>query len=93
MPLTKIKEVNSITVLASGHLQVQMATVILEDGKELSRTFHRSVVEPGDDLSKEDSLVAKIGAVVHTAALVTAFQIQREDQLKALTAENKVSKI
>lgn len=93
MTLTKSVEVNSVTVLGSGQLQVQMATVINEDGNELSRTFHRHVVEPGDDLSKEDSLVAKIGAVVHTAALVTAFQIQREDQLKALVAENKVSKI
>lgn len=41
-------------------VQVRQSTVVLENGKELSRSFHRWTLNPGDDLSQQDSLVARI---------------------------------
>ena len=48
--------------------------VIERDGVEVSRTYHRHVVKPGDDLALEDPRVAEIGAVVHTAEVIATFK-------------------
>ena len=37
------------------HIQVRTATVIKEDGKELSRSYHRRVLSPDNDVSGESS--------------------------------------
>ena len=55
------------------HVQVRTATVIKEDGVELSRSFHRHVVTAGDDYSNESAEVQAICAVVHTDAVIAAY--------------------
>jgi len=78
MALTEDTIVDSIDVLPSGQIQVRKATRVFRDGEEISKSFHRHVVSPGQDLSKEDPRVAAIGAVVHTAEVIAAFQAARE---------------
>ena len=57
MALTKTTEVDQIEVVGSyKHVQVRTATVIKEDGTELSRSFHRKVLDPGS-LDGSDNLV------------------------------------
>ena len=56
------------------HLQVRTATVIERDGVEISRSFSRHVVAPGDDVSGESAEVQAIAAVVHTAEVIAAYQ-------------------
>jgi hypothetical protein len=73
MALTERKEIDQITVLVDGQIQVREATVIEKDGVEISRTFHRHVVAPGADLSGEDARVKKIAEVEHTSAVITAY--------------------
>ena len=53
-------------------VQVRTATVISEDGVELSRSFHRHVVLAGDDYSGESTEVQAICAAVHTDAVIAA---------------------
>ena len=53
-------------------VQVRTATVIDEDGAELSRSFHRHVVSAGDDYSAESAEVQAICAAVHTEAVIAA---------------------
>ena len=53
-------------------IQVRTATVIDEDGAELSRSFHRHVVSAGDDYSNESAEVQAICAAVHTDAVIAA---------------------
>jgi hypothetical protein len=72
--LEKIEIVDRIEVVESGVVQVRTATRIMEDGKQISGTFHRHVVAPGDDYSAEDSRVQAICAATHTAAVVSAYQ-------------------
>jgi len=56
------------------HIQVRTATVIERDGVEISRSFSRHVVSPGDDVSGESAEVQAIAAVVHTAEVIAAYE-------------------
>ena len=70
MSLTKSVLIDKIEVLEMGQIQVRTATVIAEDGAELSRTFHRHVLEPGADTSGETERVAAVAAATWTAQVV-----------------------
>jgi len=74
MALTKVEIVDRIEVLENGVVQVRTKTAIMEDGAQISGTFHRHVVAPGDDYSKQDARVKAICAATHTAAVVTAYK-------------------
>ena len=56
------------------HIQVRTATVIERDGVEISRSFSRYVVSPGDDVSGESAEVQAIVAAVHTAEVIAAYE-------------------
>ena len=67
MTLTKETIIDKIEIVGDyRHVQVRMATVVKENGKELSRSFHRHVVSPDKDTKDEDDSVKAICAVVHT---------------------------
>lgn len=74
MALEKVQIVDRIEVVESGVVQVRTKTAIMEDGKQISGTFHRHVVAPGDDYSKQDARVKAICAATHTAAVVAAYK-------------------
>jgi hypothetical protein len=74
MALTKETVVDKIEVVENGVVQVRTATRILEDGTQISGTFHRHTVAPGQDYSQEDARVQAICAAVHTPEVVTAYQ-------------------
>lgn len=63
-------------------IQVRTATVIKRDGTEISRSFHRHVVQPdisADDLANESADVQAIAAQVHTNAIKTAYAAHLAD--------------
>ncbi len=55
------------------HVQVRTATVIKRDGEEISRSFHRHVVAPNDDITGESTEVQAICNAVHTQAVKDAY--------------------
>mgnify|MGYP001422306015 CR=1 FL=1 len=57
MAITKTTENDKIEVVNKWNIQVRKATVIKEDGVELTRSFHRHVLVPGT-LDASDNLVA-----------------------------------
>ena len=57
MAITKTTENDKIEVVNKWNIQVRTATVIKEDGTELTRSFHRKVLQPGT-LDASDNLVA-----------------------------------
>jgi hypothetical protein len=61
-------------------VQVRTATVITEDGVELSRSFHRHVIQPGDDYSNEEAEVQAVCAAVHTDEVKAAYAAFLEAQ-------------
>ena len=72
--LEKIEIVDRIEVIENGCVQVRTKTAIMEDGVQISGSFHRHVVAPGDDYSKQESRVKAICAATHTAAVVAAYK-------------------
>jgi hypothetical protein len=87
MALTKETIVDKIEVLEMGEVQVRTATRVLEDGTQLSQSYHRHVVVPsvktdgswGDtDISGEDARVQAIANATWTAEVKTAYQEQQD---------------
>jgi hypothetical protein len=76
MALTKTIVNDKIEVINRGDwslVQIRTATIIEEDGTEISRTFHRHVVIPDADLSAEDADVAAICTPVFSDAVKAAY--------------------
>lgn len=79
MAITKTTEIGRIEVVTEyKHLQVRMDTVYKEDGKEISRTYHRHVVTPdisSDNLAKEHTEVQQVAnSGIWTQAVKDAWQ-------------------
>ena len=55
------------------HIQVRTATVIKEDGVEISRSFQRHVISPNDDSTNESADVKAMVAQFHTGAVKKAY--------------------
>ncbi len=74
MAITKRTEQDKIEVVGEFKMiQVRTATVIEEDGVELSRSFSRHVVAPDSDSSAESADVKAVVAQFHTDAVKTAY--------------------
>ena len=74
MAITKRTEEDKIEVVGEfKHIQVRTATIIEEDGVELSRSFHRHTVAPDADSSAESADVKAMVAQFHTDAVKTAY--------------------
>lgn len=74
MTIEKIVVADRIEVLENGCVQVRTKTVVVEDGKQISDSFHRHVITPGDDYSGEDARVQAICAATHTPEVIEAFK-------------------
>tara|TARA_R110000744_G_C19159453_1_gene540322 strand:- start:28 stop:285 length:258 start_codon:yes stop_codon:yes gene_type:complete len=75
MALTKETTEDKIEVVGLYKaVQVRTATVVKEDGVELSRSFSRKVITAGKDYSGESTEVQAICAAVHTSNVVAAYQ-------------------
>ena len=55
-------------------VQIRTCTQVLEDGVELSSGYHRHVVTAGQDYSNESAEVQAICAILHTDAVIAAYQ-------------------
>ena len=73
MALTKTIVVDRLEVLEMGQVQVRTATIVTEDGVELSRAFHRHVLNPGADLTGQTDRVVAVANATWTTDVVTAW--------------------
>jgi hypothetical protein len=73
MALTKEIAVDQITVTGEGIVLYREATRIMEDGTELSKTYHRSSLFPGQDLAGVPANVVAICNVAWTPEVVVAY--------------------
>ena len=85
MAITKRTEQDKIEVVGEfKHIQVRTATIIEEDGVELSRSFHRHVVAPDSDSSGESADVKAMVAQFHTDTVKAAWKKHQEDAAKSM---------
>jgi hypothetical protein len=71
---TETKIVDQITVAEHSIVYFREATRILKDDVEVSKTYHRSSLTPGQDLTGQDSKVVAICNAVWTDEVIAAYQ-------------------
>ncbi len=79
MALTK-EVSHDCQVLEDGQIQARTITRIMEDGVELSKTYHRHVIDVGDDLTDEVGIHKEVAEKVHTQARKDARDIVKAAQ-------------
>ena len=78
MAIEKQVSVDQITVTENGIILYREATKIIEDGVELTKTYHRSSLTPGQDLTGVPANVVAIANTVWTLEVIAAYQAQQE---------------
>ena len=86
MSITKETTVDQITVTENGIILYREATRIIEDGKQLSQTYHRSSLTPAQDLTGVPANVVAICNTVWTEAVIAAYQAQVAAQTQGASA-------
>ena len=86
MSLTKSTTVDQITVTENGIVLYREATRIMEDGNQISQTFHRTSLVPGQDLTGIPANVVAICNVAWTAEVIAAYQAQVAAQSQGMSA-------
>ena len=74
MALIEKQLVDLVELVQSNHIQVRTANIIERDGVEVSRTFYRHVLSPGDSIVNEDPKVQAIANAVWTEEVIAAYQ-------------------
>ncbi len=65
-------------VLEDGQMQCRRITRVMEDGKELSKSYNRWVLDVGDDMTDQPKLIKDIAKNMHTPARIAARVIVRQ---------------
>ena len=79
MAITKATADDKIEIVGDHkHLNIRTATIVAEDGTELSRSFHRRVITPDADVSGESAEIQGIAAAVWTDEVKAAWQTFQE---------------
>jgi len=76
MSLTKQAVIDQITVTENGTVLYREATRIMEDGNQISQTYHRSSLTPAQDLTGIPANVVAICNTVWTAEVIAAYQAE-----------------
>jgi hypothetical protein len=83
MALSEKTIIDKIEVLENNSIQVRTANIIEKDGVEISRSFHRHVVNPSYEISGEDPKVQAIANAVWTEEIIAAYlESQNQNQNK-----------
>ena len=77
MALTKETVVDQITVTENGIVLYREATRIMEDGTQLSQTYHRTSLTPGQDLEGQPANVVAICNAAWTPEVISAYEAQQ----------------
>jgi hypothetical protein len=77
--IEKVTVVDQITVTENGTILYREATKIIEDGKELTKTYHRTSLTPGQDLAGQPANVVAIAETVWTPEVIAAYQAAQEN--------------
>ena len=80
MSLIKTTTVDQITVNENGTVLYREATRIMEDGNEISKTYHRSSLAPEQDLTGVPANVVAICNTAWTDEVKTAYRAMVEAQ-------------
>jgi hypothetical protein len=78
--INKETSVDQITIQENGIILYREATRIIEDGKELTKTYHRTSLTPGQDLAGVPANVVAICNTVWTPEVIAAYEAFQAEQ-------------
>lgn len=78
MALTKETVIDQITLTENGIVLYREATVVLEDGAQLSKTYHRTSLTPGQDIADQPQKVQDICNAAWTPEVIAAYEAQQD---------------
>ena len=85
MALTKETAVDQITVTENGTVLVREVTRIMEDGNQISQTYHRTSLTPAQDLTGVPANVVAICNVTWTPEVIADYKAKLNLDLKPST--------
>ena len=83
MAITKTTAIDKIEIVGEyKHIQVREASIIQEDGVELTRSFHRYVLSPGDSLVSQSAEIQSIANTVWTEEIINAYSASQAQTIE-----------
>lgn len=80
MSLSKQVVIDKIEVIENGSIQVRQVTRIMEDGEQLSSSYHRWILVPGQDVTDQPANVQAICQAAWTPEIIAAYQAAQTPQ-------------
>ena len=80
MSLEKTISIDQITVIENGEVYIRQATRIIDDGSELSKSYHRTCLYPGQDLTGQPANVVAICNTAWTPEVISAYQASQTER-------------
>jgi len=80
MAITKETNIDQITVNENGIVLYREATRLIEDGNEIAKTFHRTSLTPGQDLSGQPANVVAVCNAAWTSEVIAAYQAAQSNR-------------
>lgn len=85
MALIKTETIDQIEVTLTNNVQVRTKTTVMDGDEVVATTYHRKVIVPGQDYSKEDKKVQDICKTVHTKEAIAAYLAQQDQYVASLS--------
>ena len=79
MAIKKQTVVDQITVTENGTVLYREVTRVVENGNEIAKTYHRTSLTPGQDLTGQPDNVRAIAQVAWTTQVIAAYQASQEE--------------
>ena len=76
--ITKETVVDQITVTESGIVLYREVTRVIEDGKEIAKTYHRTSLTPGQDIAGQPKKVIAVCNAAWSPEIIAAYQAAQE---------------
>ena len=87
MAITKETKVDQITVTENGVVLYREATRVVEDGNEIAKTYHRTSLTPGQDLTGHPAQVVAICNTAWTPEVIAAYQQAQAEAAQRMGAQ------
>ena len=86
MSFSETKVIDQITITENGTILYREANHVLRDGEQIAKTYHRTSLTPGQDLTGIPANVVAICNVAWTEEVIAAYQAQIEANRIQITA-------
>jgi len=74
-----------IEILEDGQIQLREDIIVMRDNIEITRMFHRRVIEPDENHNETDSRLVSVINAIWTPEIITKYKRDKEGRENAVT--------